>query len=42
MSILYDDESVIVCGPSAHIECSVCKTIDGDCGFGSSREWGDE
>lgn len=29
-------------GPSAHVECSVCNTVDGDCGFGSSREYSDD
>jgi len=28
-------------GPSPSIQCSVCKSIDGDCGFGSVREWED-
>ena len=28
-------------GPSAHVECSVCKTTDGDCFPGWSREWED-
>jgi hypothetical protein len=26
-------------GPTDHIECSVCKTWDGDCFPGTSREW---
>lgn len=28
-------------GPHDKIECTVCKTVDGDCFPGSEREWGD-
>lgn len=28
-------------GPTDHIECSVCKTTDGDCFPGTVREWSD-
>ncbi len=32
-----DEESYY--GPTVHIECSSCKTIDGDCFPGHEREW---
>lgn len=28
-------------GPSDHIECTFCKTTDGDCFPGTEREWSD-
>ena len=28
-------------GPTPHVECAFCGTIDGDCFPGSEREWED-
>lgn len=29
-------------GPIRRIECTVCKTVDGDCFPGTEREWSDD
>jgi hypothetical protein len=26
-------------GPTPHVECSVCRLVDGDCFPGTGREW---
>jgi hypothetical protein len=41
-AIPLDEQTGAYYGPTPHIECSVCKTWDGDCFPGTNREWGDE